>query len=484
MIFKYAPAAELSDTDWRRINMRKVVHLIGAEMIHNLYGRYWPQINSIRFSNTKTTYMNGVVESYAPKTEWAYLQKWVSKKFISLDPVIIREINAILRPTYKLTNELCSRIDKTNLQEIDNHQLALLLVDIMDIPLGEIYKLNVVQIEYGLNFAIDLLLQEYEPNSSERNRLLAKLISPQELTVAQEEEVAFGKVVNAVREGKSDSSLNKLLEAHVDAYAGKHCAYGEMPPSLDFYKQKLKTYIDTKQAVVELDKAQKEVSRLYLQSQDLLGILKDERLTTLCNLMSRIGVFRDKNKARLGDTVLRRLAILDEISRRCQVERADIDLYLLTELLELLDNGQILTKEILSERRKGVTFIRSEQLSTTYEAFKSSIKNVVPDKLTGICASPGIVVGSVKIITSQTDISKMNEDDIMVAIGTDFDLIEIMHRAAGIITEEGGLLSHASVVSRELKKPCLIGVPQATKLLKDDLRITLNATEGSITIHE
>lgn len=64
---------------WRRINMRKVAHLAGAESLHNLYNRHWPRINSIRFRHTITNYKDGTVESFAPSTEWQYLQHWLSK---------------------------------------------------------------------------------------------------------------------------------------------------------------------------------------------------------------------------------------------------------------------------------------------------------------------------------------------------------------------------------------------------------------------
>ena len=70
----------------------------------------------------------------------------------------------------------------------------------------------------------------------------------------------------------------------------------------------------------------------------------------------------------------------------------------------------------------------------------------------------------------------------MVAIGTDFDLMDAIHRSAGIITEEGGLLSHASVVSREMKKPCIIGVNNATGIIKDVDKIILDSKKGIITI--
>lgn len=466
--------------------MRRVAHLLGAEMIHNLYDRHWPQINSIRFSNTKTTYKNGVVESYAPVAEWEYLQRWVSEKFINLDQVLIREIEAIINPVYPLTDELCTTTDALDLRQVSNSKLATLLIDIMDVPLGEIYKLNVVQIEYGLNFALDKVLQEYEPDKAERNRLLAKLISPAELTVAQEEEIDFGETIRAIKGLKkyTEKESTKLLQAHYDAFAGKHCAYGELPPSFETYKEKAALHLKNDQQTMTRNEAQRQAYVLHEKSQKLLDKIGDKRLGVLCNLMSRIGVFRDKNKARLGDTVLRRLQILDEVARRSNVKRTDLNLYLLAEIVRLLDVDMRISSSEIITRKKGVTFTRSESLDLQYEKFTISEAQKTGDSITGICASPGIVSGVVKIITSFTDIEKMNEGDIMVAIGTDFDLIEIMHRAAGIITEEGGLLSHASVVSRELKKPCLIGVAQATNVLKDGLRITLNSTEGFITIND
>lgn len=69
----------------------------------------------------------------------------------------------------------------------------------------------------------------------------------------------------------------------------------------------------------------------------------------------------------------------------------------------------------------------------------------------------------------------MRKGDIMVSPGTDFDLINAMQKAGGIITEEGGILSHAAVISRELGIPCIIDVKDATIILKDGDRIQMNA---------
>ena len=483
MLFVQSDYGQPNDKDWQRINMRKVAHLIGVEMIHNLYDRYWPQINSIRFRHTVTNYKDGIVESYAPKREWDYLKKWVSRKFIAEDPILIREIEAIMSPTYSLTNEICAKIDKTDLEAIDNQSLAMLLIDIMDFPLGEIYRLNVVQIEYGLNYALDQLLTEFEPDASERNQLLSKLISPNVLTVAQEEEVAFDAILAVARENDpaelTDTDIAALLKDHYGQYAGKHCAYGEVPPTLESYVAKFKEQVGAKE-LVTLEAAEQNLAEQHKQSQDMLAMLGDERLTRLCNLMSRIGTFRDQNKGKVGETVPRRLRILDEIARRSGVARTDIDFYLVGELVELLDDNKQLSAEILNTRREGVTFIREDYLSATYLPANFGGSQADDKLIRGICASGGELTGTVRIIKTKDDIEKMSAGDIMVAIGTDFDLLEIMHLAGGIITEEGGLLSHASVVSRELGKPCIIGVSGATKLLKEGSSVHLNASKGTI----
>src|SRR5258708_6375781 len=223
MLFAYTELP-LDDKNWQRINMRKVAHLIGAEMLHNLYSRHWPRINSLRFRHTITNFKQGTVESYAPVDEWSYLQRWLVQKFIKADAVLIREILAITNPTYDIVDEIIHKVDKTNLEEISKQELALLLIDIMDYPLGEIYKLNVVQIEYSLNFAINEILEAYEPNPIDRNQLLARLIAPGELTVSQVEEIAFHKVLaegkkRNVATPKAGDLIMQQLSKHTDAFA-------------------------------------------------------------------------------------------------------------------------------------------------------------------------------------------------------------------------------------------------------------------------
>ena len=107
----------------------------------------------------------------------------------------------------------------------------------------------------------------------------------------------------------------------------------------------------------------------------------------------------------------------------------------------------------------------------------------VSEGLSGQIASPGRVQGNVKIITDLDIASKViNEDDILVCAMTSIDYLPLMVKARAIVTDKGGILSHAAIVSRELKKPCIVGVGNATALLKEGELIEVNANEGKITV--
>ncbi|GIN58857.1 pyruvate kinase [Lederbergia ruris] len=75
---------------------------------------------------------------------------------------------------------------------------------------------------------------------------------------------------------------------------------------------------------------------------------------------------------------------------------------------------------------------------------------------------------------------KVEQGNVMVSIGTDRDMVPALEQCSALITEEGGLTSHAAVVGLNLGIPVIVGVENATKLLKDGQEITVDATRGVI----
>ena len=85
-----------------------------------------------------------------------------------------------------------------------------------------------------------------------------------------------------------------------------------------------------------------------------------------------------------------------------------------------------------------------------------------------------------KIILDPSDNSKMRKGDILVTEMTNPLFVPAIQKAKAIVTDVGGLLSHAAIVSRELGIPCVVGTKKATKILKDNQKIIVNATKGEI----
>ena len=98
----------------------------------------------------------------------------------------------------------------------------------------------------------------------------------------------------------------------------------------------------------------------------------------------------------------------------------------------------------------------------------------------GLGASPGIATGLVKIVLDIDELDKIEEGDVMVTTMTTPDMVPAMRRASGIVTDEGGVTCHASIISRELGIPCVVGTGDATKSLEENTGVTLDGKKGLV----
>jgi phosphohistidine swiveling domain-containing protein len=109
-------------------------------------------------------------------------------------------------------------------------------------------------------------------------------------------------------------------------------------------------------------------------------------------------------------------------------------------------------------------------------------KSAQADELTGTCASMGKFIGRVKIVRTINEARDFIEGDILVAPMTRPEYVPLMKKAAAIVTDEGGITSHAAIVSRELGIPCVIGTQVATKMLHDGDIVEVNADHSRVKI--
>ena len=100
--------------------------------------------------------------------------------------------------------------------------------------------------------------------------------------------------------------------------------------------------------------------------------------------------------------------------------------------------------------------------------------------LEGLGSSPGIGSGIVRIIKSMDDLPKIKKGEVLVTEMTNPDMVVAMQKSTAIVTDEGGMTAHASIVSREMGIPAVVGTNNATSVLKDGMKITVDGYRGLI----
>ena len=161
-----------------------------------------------------------------------------------------------------------------------------------------------------------------------------------------------------------------------------------------------------------------------------------------------------------------------------------------SELKTILDLGELIEEHYESPQdiewaiENGEVFIVQSRPVTTIKSEGAEQKTVAASDaeklLEGLGASPGQVSGKVKIIRSVDELDRVLQGDILVTEMTSPDMVPAMRRAAAIVTDEGGLTSHAAIVSRELGVPAVVGTKEATKKLTDGMFVTVDGEKGII----
>ncbi len=147
-------------------------------------------------------------------------------------------------------------------------------------------------------------------------------------------------------------------------------------------------------------------------------------------------------------------------------------------------------KVILTRRLKAITSITDikgthildgEKAAAMYKRFVIVDKN---KDVSGQVASVGKAGGPVRVLLSPKEIHRVKKGDVLVVIMTTPDYVPAMKKAAAIIADEGGLTSHAAIISRELGIPCIVGTKNGTKVLKNGYQVKVDADKGIVKILE
>ncbi len=195
-----------------------------------------------------------------------------------------------------------------------------------------------------------------------------------------------------------------------------------------------------------------------------------------------------------------RITLLEEIARRIGISNKELVMLSLKEIEDIIKNYYEMSEEYLkkiNDRKIGYAIIwENGKVKLFYSKDAIYLQDIASSRIVDIenidekdiikgnVANKGKVQGKVRILNSYSDIKKVKKGDIIVATMTTPDYISAMEKAAGFITDEGGITCHAAIISREFDVPCIVGTVNATKRLKDGQEIEMNAYNGTIKVIE
>ncbi len=184
---------------------------------------------------------------------------------------------------------------------------------------------------------------------------------------------------------------------------------------------------------------------------------------------------------------------LVEFKRRYNVSKSELRAYDTSEIENLIRFDKKINPQTIALRKEGFLKYLTDGKIRTYEGKKANQllsklinKTELTTELEGMVASKGHAVGKVLILSYRNSkehsakIKKMRKGDIIVTEMTRPNILTACENAGAIITDEGGILCHASIVSRELGIPCVIGTKEATSYLKDGDYVEVDAVKGRV----
>jgi len=177
------------------------------------------------------------------------------------------------------------------------------------------------------------------------------------------------------------------------------------------------------------------------------------------------------------------------LGEKIGISYEDIVQYTPEEVIRLIDDGEMVDSGVIEQRKKSFAIVTYPDkvvvsVGEEYEKIRKEESEEFGEinEFSGIIASKGIVKGTVKIVFSKSDLKKIHKGDILVAQQTIPSFVSSMEHASAIVTDLGGITSHAAIVSREFQIPCIVGTKIATKVLKDGMTIEVDADKGVVKV--
>lgn len=389
----------------------------------------------------------------------------------------------------KLTKESQSYLNKV--QSIVNNTQKVNEIDIRilsEIKQGLTYCWFIFLTDFGdiLQPIISQTLQKYSFSKKQQEKLNNYFLQPHLELGYQKDQKNLQKIASfwiktypdqKFSFSKIPHDLRELIKTHTKNYQWLNNMDIDNEPfnAKQYYEILLEMLAKTKTTLPKKAVPLALISKLYKEDRKFLDLVN-------------LHLYLDN----LASDLYARLEYLMQslLSKKFDLSFKDLTWYSFLELEDLVNKGYQLTRDDLKKRKQHRVMIQLNgdfalyydkkifnQMTKIVEENKSLL---LTEEVKGTIACPGKIQGLVKIVHGVKDVQKVKKGDIIVATTTKPDLMLAIQRCVGIITDSGGITSHAAIVSREYKIPCIVGTKIATQIFQDGDLIELDANIGIV----
>ncbi len=353
---------------------------------------------------------------------------------------------------------------------------------------------------------LDLLLKELEQitgnNLVESSILVGDITYPEKHTPMMESQMELlriGKKLQnlklSVEQLESNNDVSDDFRKYIEKFSIIPVNFTDDPWTVEEIKRQLSELLK-KDCSVELDVLLDNHNSKIEKGKKIIKQLDNEKITQMANSLKVATILNEYRKFVFCHASLAYRPLFQKIAdenklaswKTCWKFNSEeiIDLHFLNnkKVLDILKTREY-AGVITNEGKDGNRLLTEEELLIFIKEIETHnvSKTVSPaTEIKGMIANRGKVRGTVKIISGSVDFDKFNEGDIIVATMTSVDFVPIMRKAAAFVTNEGGITCHASIISREMNKPCIIGTMVATRILKDGDMVEVDADKGVVRI--
>lgn len=300
--------------------------------------------------------------------------------------------------------------------------------------------------------------------------------------------------VGQIEKGFLPKPLKRMLAIHTAEFSYIPFGYNTgIIWDQDYFIRKINKTLRRKNVIGEKEILQKIRNRVSERKKKTKGWKLTKKELLFAKSLRQLAYLQELKKAtQTKSHPLLHGVVYKELSRRLKTPIKFFDYMTYSEIESSLKNGISPFSKREIKQRFYVSAVIMENLQYRW-IYGNDVKELLKENnllfnekeiksIKGIIASRGKTSGKVSICLFSTQINKVKQGNVLVTAMTTPDFVPAMKKAAAIITDEGGITSHAAIVSRELKKPCVIGTKIATKVLKNGDLVEVDANKGVVRI--